>query len=214
MKHTRMIYQTDETRDRILASATGLFVRQGLFATQMQDIAIAVGISRTSLYRYYRDKFDLATAIVNSMFTLMQTRWQAEEPGLIAGLDGLGCVDRYLREYWLAPQFATELYYLAEYDAFFSGVRVTPELGDRIKVAFQHKSRNPLIEYLDRGMADGSIRPDLNAHLTSVTLVNAVRGLQQRLLLRGRVLVEVETTELPRMTDELVRHLINGIRKP
>ena len=209
-----MIYQTDETRDRIMATATGLFVRQGLFATQMQDIAIAVGISRTSLYRYFRDKFDLATAIVNSMFAAINERWIEDEPALIAGRDGLACVDCYLREYWLATRFATELFYLAEYDAFFSGVRVTPELGDRIKVAFLHQNRNPLIEYLQRGMADGSIRAELDAHLTAVTLVNAVRGLQQRLLLRGRVLVEVEAAELPRMTDELVHYLINGIRTP
>ena len=68
MQHTRMIYQTDETRERILSMAIRLFVERGLFATQMQDIAAEVGISRTSLYRYFRDKFDLATAISSPPF--------------------------------------------------------------------------------------------------------------------------------------------------
>ena len=207
-----MIYQTDETRERILSMATRLFVERGLFATQMQDIAIEVGISRTSLYRYYRDKFDLATAIVHTMFSFMRAHWRDEAEQRLAGLNGLACVDSFLRNYWLSPGFATELYYLAEYDAFFSGVRVAEGIGDRLKESFVNDTPNPLIKYLEQGMTDGSIRPDLDVHLTAVTLVNAVRGLHQRIILRGKVLVEVDPRELPQMTDELVRHLVNGIR--
>lgn len=214
MSHVRMIYQTDKTRERILETAQRLFVRQGLFATQMQDVAKEIGISRTSLYRYYRDKFDLATAIVNKMFHHMRAMWQEEEAERIAGLNGLARVDCFLREYWLSPRFSEELYYMAEYDAFFSGVRVTPELNLRIKQALDTDFKYPIIPFLQQGMSDGSIRPDLNPHLAAVTIVNAVRGLHQRLLLRGHALVEVEAAELPQMMDELVRHLMNGIKSP
>jgi hypothetical protein len=60
-------------------------------------------------------------------------------------------------------------------------------------------------------MADGSIRGDLEPHLAAVTLVNAVRSLQQRLFLRGRGLVEVHSGELPRMGPEHLRYLMAGI---
>lgn len=206
-----MIYQTEETRQRILDTALPLLLEQGLFATQMQDIAQVVGISRTSLYRYYRDKYDLATTICIMMFRRMYEAWAAEHPDH-GKLSGLRQVESFLRDFWLSPRFGTELLFLAEYDAFFSGVRVTPELVARHQRAFQDVYPDILGQALQAGMADGSIRADLDPHLASVTLANAVRGLQQRLLLRGRALVEVTDAELPRMTGELVNYLLDGLR--
>jgi AcrR family transcriptional regulator len=62
-----MIDQTDETREKIVASALDLFTASGFADTQMTDIARAIGMSRTSLYRYFRDKLELSIVIVVRM---------------------------------------------------------------------------------------------------------------------------------------------------
>ncbi|MCB1729979.1 MAG: helix-turn-helix transcriptional regulator, partial [Halieaceae bacterium] len=58
----RMVYQTEETRRKILVAAEAMFIEKGFFDTQMKDVAAAIGISRNSLYRYFHDKGDLGYA--------------------------------------------------------------------------------------------------------------------------------------------------------
>ncbi len=66
-----MIYQIDETRNKILEAAEETFVKNGLYETKMKDLALSIGISRTSLYRYYRDKLDLSLAIVRRLMDVI-----------------------------------------------------------------------------------------------------------------------------------------------
>ena len=82
----RMIYQTDETRTRILSVARTLFTEKGLFDTQMIDIAAVLEMSRTTLYRYYRDKLDLALAILHILILEVHESWA--DPGPASGKNG------------------------------------------------------------------------------------------------------------------------------
>jgi TetR/AcrR family transcriptional regulator len=49
----------DEQCDAILARAAELFAKQGYTATSMNEVAAACGVSKASLYHYYRDKREL-----------------------------------------------------------------------------------------------------------------------------------------------------------
>ncbi|WP_329172500.1 TetR/AcrR family transcriptional regulator [Streptomyces sp. NBC_01477] len=51
----------------LLEKATVLFANQGYEATSLQDIADAVGVSRSALYNYVSNKEDLLTALVDSL---------------------------------------------------------------------------------------------------------------------------------------------------
>lgn len=55
----------DVTRQRVRTAARQNFLKQGVDATSMEDIRLAAGISRTTLYQYYGNKqailLDLAT---------------------------------------------------------------------------------------------------------------------------------------------------------
>lgn len=57
-----------QTREEIMAAATGLFRQQGYSETSLGDIAAYVGIGRTTLYEYFSDKEDiLATMVEESL---------------------------------------------------------------------------------------------------------------------------------------------------
>ena len=53
----------DDQREMILARAAQLFARRGYHATSMNQVAEACGLSKPSLYHYYRDKYSLLLSI-------------------------------------------------------------------------------------------------------------------------------------------------------
>ncbi|CAM5796450.1 TetR/AcrR family transcriptional regulator [Rhizobacter sp. Root404] len=53
----------DTQREEILARAADLFARQGYTATSMNQVALACGVSKPSLYHYVRDKYQLLVEI-------------------------------------------------------------------------------------------------------------------------------------------------------
>jgi Transcriptional regulator len=209
-----MIFQTEETRNLILDTAWRIFLEKGFFDTQMKDITEATGLSRTSLYRYFQDKSDLALALVKRIFDefLGDEHWletMDDEGESLSGLEGLS---RYLKGHWLSPRFRSYNLFLAEFDAYFAGSRVGPGFREELREVFPPSDDAVLRELIERGIKDGSIRPDLDSHLAYVTVLNAVRALQHRVILRGELLVETLPEELDKLSETLVDYLIEGLR--
>ncbi|MCX7945758.1 MAG: TetR/AcrR family transcriptional regulator [Hydrogenophilus sp.] len=48
----------------LLAAAVSLFVERGYAATHLADVARRAGVAKGTIYRYYRDKLDLFTAVI------------------------------------------------------------------------------------------------------------------------------------------------------
>jgi len=202
--------QTELTRERILAVARELIATNGLFDTQMTDVAERANVSRTTLYRYFADKLDLALAELSRVTAEMLDRERLA--CTISRHSGIDRITEFIRSSWMSPEYAAHARYLAEFDAYFSGNRVPPDFVAKVAAAITRTHYPFLAELLREGMTDGSVRQDIDPHLTAVTMVNAIRGLQQRLLLRSSVLVELEPGEGDRMMDELLDYLIRGIQ--
>lgn len=49
----------EETRERIILAALGLFLAQGIKKTTMDDVAVHTGITRVTVYRYFGEKKQL-----------------------------------------------------------------------------------------------------------------------------------------------------------
>lgn len=61
----------DDRKAQILAHALHLFVRKGLTATKMSDIASAAGISQGLAYHYYRSKEDIFVELIKNSYGKM-----------------------------------------------------------------------------------------------------------------------------------------------
>ena len=59
----------DDQRDMILAQAGLLFARRGYPATSMNQVAEACGLSKATLYHYYKDKYTLLVNIAEAHVT-------------------------------------------------------------------------------------------------------------------------------------------------
>lgn len=57
--------QVLETRDRIRQEAKNLFMKYGIRSVSMDDIAVGLGMSKKTIYQWYKDKDELVDAIVD-----------------------------------------------------------------------------------------------------------------------------------------------------
>src|SRR5262252_1023728 len=62
----------DEQRELILARAAALFARGGYPGTSMNQVAEACGLSKATLYHYFRDKYALLVSIAEGHVTRLQ----------------------------------------------------------------------------------------------------------------------------------------------
>lgn len=210
----RMIYQVDETRDKILSEAEQLFREKGFFETQMKDVAAKTGMSRNTLYRYFRDKNDLAVKVIERK---LNDHGEKSQERLTAALKesnktGLEKLEIVIRTVWLESEQTLDSKLMAEFDAYYSGERISKELQGEFLMLDTQRSIDPIIEIIDEGKADGSIRSDLDSHLTYVTIINALRALKQRIILRGDVLVETIQGETEQMPALLLDMIFRGIK--
>ena len=70
----------DSQREEILARAADLFARQGYTATSMNQVALACGISKPSLYHYVRDKYQLLVEIAEGHIARLKTLVAEAQP--------------------------------------------------------------------------------------------------------------------------------------
>jgi len=59
----------DDQREMILDNAAQLFAKRGYPATSMNQVAEACGLSKATLYHYYRDKYSLLVSIAEDHVT-------------------------------------------------------------------------------------------------------------------------------------------------
>jgi len=62
----------DDQREMILESAAQLFARRGYSGTSMNQVAEACGLSKATLYHYYKDKYALLVSIAEGHVSRLQ----------------------------------------------------------------------------------------------------------------------------------------------
>lgn len=90
----------DDQRQSILAQAARLFAHQGYSATSMNQVAAACGLSKASLYHYYRDKYDILLSIADEHVSRLQALVEAAASRPLAPKAHLeGLIHRIVLEY-------------------------------------------------------------------------------------------------------------------
>lgn len=212
----RMIYQTDSTRQRILTEAEHCFSEHGFFDTQMKDIATAVGMSRNTLYRYYRDKFDLGFAILEKALSAGYGELEGELDAMLAApeLNIRQQLGGLLERIHCRPETEINSRFIAEFDAYYAGERIPEDFRERLLNAAGSSFFDRLDALVKRGQREGNIRNDIEAHLISTTLSNAIQSFHHRMLLRNAALIELDPGVPTTLTPLLIKILIDGLAPP
>lgn len=159
-------------RREILEATHALLAETGTADIPLGDVAARVGIGRTTLYEYFRDKDDLIASLVEETL-----------PGVIADLiagvpGGLSIVDRLRHLIRATVEFVVD-------DPVLGLIlhrelpRLSAEAQERVRVAHAELSREMGALYL-AGVTEGRFRamaPDLAGRFIQETIMSAARAI-------------------------------------
>lgn len=210
----RMVYQTEETRQKILVAAEAMFIEKGFFDTQMKDVAVAIGISRNSLYRYFQDKGDLGYAVLGIVYARMEPRLDQvlRETQADARLSGRERLQLFLTTGLLSKALRADLTFMAEFDSYFSGDRIPADFRSQMGGLLPKSLMSRIADLVTAGVQDGSIRSDISPGELMPMVIYSVKALQQHVLLRGSALVGLSHRNAQRLLPNLITVLIDGLK--
>jgi AcrR family transcriptional regulator len=157
-----------DRKDTILDAAFGVFAQYGYRRTVMEDIAAAAGLSRTTLYQYWRNKDDLFRALAQRYFDESEARMiaalappgQTVEQALLAAF---AAKDGKFMHVVLATPHGPEL--------LEAGFALTSDIAAQGEARFTAA----LTDWLERLPLPSDIGP---ASTVAASLMNALKGLK------------------------------------
>ena len=196
-----------ETRQRILAAARELFVRQGYEATTMRAIADAIGYTPTAIYHHFRGKEELLTELCAQDFKALAVAFQRvgriEDP-----LERLRRTGSAYVEFALAHPMQYQLMFMTRRPPL---VGMRKGLGDPKEDAYAF-----LRETCQALVASGQLRPELrDPDEVAQMCWSSLHGLMSlHIVHRDLDESEVELREpratAARMSDALVRGMLRS----
>jgi AcrR family transcriptional regulator len=141
----------DPRADRsIVTAALELIAEQGVHAFRMDDVAERAGVGKGAIYRRYRSKDELVTAAVAELVS------EIAVPDTGSTHDDLLALMRDAVAVYANPTAAGVM------PSVVAAMRRQPELAQAVRGGFLASRRDALREVLERGVARGDLRDDLD----------------------------------------------------
>ncbi len=172
----RRLEEKEARRDQILDAAEHVLAAKGFDRTVLADVADRARLSRGLLYTYFRDKVDLYHAVGVRARDELRGQFEAAAAGRDRGVDQVHAIGRaYVRFSQERPVLFEAL---ARSEASDVDDDARPyELAD---IQASRRVLGVLADAIERGVADGSVRPDVgDPHETALALWGVVHGVVQ-----------------------------------
>ena len=197
----------ENQRTRILEAAERLFIRDGIDQVNLSDIARAARLTRNTLYEYFPSKQEVAWAILQKIFD--QGRAGVEK---LPGGNGFQRLEHFML------RMAGRLEALSEHMRFvveFNSLYAREASADRMRQATGRAgpgSDDLVSQLIYQGLADGSIRPDLDPDLASAAVWNLLSAMNSRFALLGSLISEEYGQPVMAIYQEICRAFLRGIQ--
>lgn len=144
-----------DSKERIREAAHDLVMKYSIRSVSMDDIAASVGMSKKTLYQYYKDKDELVNAVVEGVITLNQCTCTHHEQA----------ADNAVHEIFLAMEMMVEMFQAINPGIIFEMQKYYPSAykkfqKHKMEFLLQHMHHN-----LERGKAEDLYRPDVNVEI-------------------------------------------------
>ena len=185
------------TRGQILDAAQDLFSEHGYQETSLGDIAAFVGIGRTTLYEYFKDKEDLLASLVDETLPQVFADMAEQLDGTASFIDQLAELTVRLTE-WVVTDPTLGLLLHREVP------RLSDTTQERIRVAHENLSKEYARIYRG-GVMGGEMR--------ALPWDLAGRFVQDLVMSASKVLLDSEDPQIRmrEVCDSMVDFLKNGI---
>ena len=179
----------NKTKSEFIKNARTIFMDKGISEAYMDDIAIASGKTRRTIYRYFNTKEDLAYEVLIEVLN----EWNDYQLNLNKTLEGKGLIQLKDFLYGLVFYMKTKIplmTFLAEFDYYFKDSN-TSSIDIEILKRFEsiiHVSDDIIETLLDKGVDDHSIVLKKSKQMIVATISNILWGFGQRVAVRGESL--------------------------
>jgi AcrR family transcriptional regulator len=193
--------KTTERKKEILKAAFALIARQGMSELTIKNLARAVGVSEPALYRHFDSKASILSAIVDEMIAQRDEAWRNSLPESRSASE---CLRSFFlsqaRSFESLPSLAIVLYP----DMLF---RQDPDLLERIRSMIK-ETAGGIRKILDKGVAEGSFRKDVDTNAVSLMLIGGFRILVSEWQMNGDM---GESPSLSVTTQEYLQSILRLI---
>ena len=200
----------ERQRRRIIAAAQELFDAQGIDRVTVSEIVAAAGIRASTLYEYFSSKDEIVWTLVEEF--MVQSSESIKKS--LGGVDGsaLAKITVLFRAFEDELTFNPErVRFMAQFDAMYSrdwSVERLLALEEKV----MPEGFGVLAALISEGVADGSLRSDLDPDLTMYSVLNAVIGAQRRLASLGDRVEKEYGQPIGLLFRESVRIILLGLR--
>ncbi len=162
---------SEQRRTQIIEAAQSVFARLGFHKARMDDIAQEAGVSKGTLYWYYRSKDAIIAAILDRIFS-------QEVEALKEVLAGDGPVAERLRHLVEAStRHVLSLHFLAPIAFEFYALAARNKNVREALRRYYAIYRQDLTRLIEEGIASGEFRPDVNANAMAQSIIGLFEGL-------------------------------------
>ena len=164
--------ERDRRRTEIVDAADALYAESGWDAVTMDQVARRARLSRALVYVYFKDKSDLHLALVERALGILRARFEAARAGKQSGIEEVEAIGRaYVAFSREQPHYydACSRYQSHACGEACAGADVPPN--EAACMAAGHRVHEAIVESLNRGVADGSVRASLgDPYVTALSL--------------------------------------------
>jgi TetR/AcrR family transcriptional regulator len=201
--------EKERRRAEILDAAESLYAKKGWDALTVDQVARSARLSRALVYVYFRDKEELLFAIGERAMRLLRDRFIEAAASHAAGIDKVEAIGRAYMGY--AYEFPHYFDFCTRFQAH--SVALDPgshEGGCRVA---GDEVNNAVVQAIEAGVRDGSIRPDIGEPiLLATTLWAFTHGIIQLATAKSSDLVRrgIATPDLSNYAFGLIRHVVRS----
>nr|WP_280521141.1 helix-turn-helix domain-containing protein [Paenibacillus mangrovi] len=197
----------NQRREDIIQAAKELFITHGLTKVTLKDIVEACGISKVTLYKYFRS---LDEIIFEVEIEILSAWLERTNQTVHQGKSGYEKLQSLLKQGVDSKDNADAIRFIAMFDTLYQEEYPTPELESRFR-SFLRSGPHPFLALLQEGVADGSIRQDIDVKAIGYTISNIVIATRQRMILRGKLLHQDQDVDpaivLKHMADMILAYV-------
>ncbi len=187
---------SEEVQKNIIKTAGELFFRLGIRSVSIDDICRELGISKKTFYVYFQSKDELIDQLLqaNLAHTANKMEHMLHDPDMRGIVDGILQRNTERDDVRRVPQLVYDLkkYYPRQFANFQ-------------QQAFEQQKRY-IRSFLERGIAEGVVRADLNIELTAVVVAkiyaDALRDFEE---------METAGYNLPQLGQAALDMLMRGV---
>jgi AcrR family transcriptional regulator len=196
--------RVEKRRNEILAAAFEVFAEKGYHATKISDIAEKLKIGHGTFYRYFKNKLDIFSAVIDNVFIELISAISDEPPDLTDDLESYRRQIRRIGDKMFSV-FSTDKR-LAKI-VFYEIIGVHPEINEKFEKVLDSFDRYTE-QYFINGITKGFLKEDMDTRM----IARAVNSLIFASA-RDMVIADEPGEIVERWTNTIILMMLDGMAK-